>query len=380
MKVLHLINGDFYSGAERVADLLALKLPALGYRVDFATLKRGLFAQCRQATDARLFDVSMRSRFDMLVAQKVARLLREGDYQLLHTHTTRSALIGRVAATLARRPMVHHVHSPTARDTQHALRNKLNVAVEGWSLRRASRLITVSSSLREYLRESGYPADKITVAPNGVPVDPQPIDWRMPAGPWVVGAVGLFRPRKGLEILLQALHLCVQQGIDLRLRLVGGFEEEGYRAQTVKLSETLGIANRIEWIGFTRAVRAELGHLHIFVLPSLYGEGLSMALIEAMAAGLPSIASAVEGTTEVLTPAGAGLLVEPGNADQLASAIASLVALGPRARALADAGRMRQIERYSDTTMARSVADIYRHVLSPHANIAKTANAHADMG
>jgi phosphatidylinositol alpha-mannosyltransferase len=364
MKVLHLINGDFYSGAERVQDLLALNLPAFGYRVSFGTLKRGRFAQCRQASNADLFEVSMHSRLDFHAAWEIAGLLREGAYQLLHTHTPRSAMIGSVAAALAQRPMVHHVHSPTSRDTHSALRNSANTAVEHWCLAKARRLIVVSSSLRCYLEQKGFRAERITVVPNGVPVHEQHIDWRMPDGPWVVGTVGLFRPRKGIEILIQALHLCLQRGVDVRLLAVGGFDGEAYRQAMVQLAEKLGVANRIEWTGFTTDVRAELNRMHIFALPSLYGEGMPMALIEAMAAGLPVVATAVEGTPEVLSPAGAGLLVEPANAGQLADAIASLVALGPRTREVADAGRRRQIERYSDTAMARAVADIYNHVLS----------------
>ncbi len=367
MKVLHLINGDLYSGAERVEDLLALNLPAFGYHADVATLKRGCFAQCRQASGANLFEVTMRSRIDFHAAWKIARLLRAGQFQLLHTHTPRSAMIGGIAARLAQCPMVHHVHSPTSRDTQTAWRNMTNATVERWSLTGARRLIAVSDSLRSYLEQAGFNSASISVVPNGVPVHEPGIEWRAPAGPWVVGTVGLFRPRKGIEILIEALHLCLQSGLDARLLAVGSFEEDSYRQAMVRLARKLGVADRIEWAGFKLDVRAELRRMHIFALPSLYGEGLPMALIEAMAAGLPVAATAVEGTPEVLTPAGAGLLVEPGNASQLADAIASLAALGPRAREVGDAGRRRQIERYSDAVMARAVADVYDLVLKPHA-------------
>jgi len=369
MKALHLINGEFYSGAERVQDLLASNMPAFGYEVDFAALKLGRFAECRQASQARLFEVPMGSRFDLRTAWQVARLLREGNYRLLHTHTARSAMIGRVAAGLAQLPMVHHVHSPAARDTQTAWRNTINTAVERWSLAGASRMIAVSSSLRQYLEQKGFPADRIEVVPNGVPVQERPIVWRAPAGPWVIGTVGLFRPRKGIEVLVQALRLLVERGFDVRLRAVGSFEEPGYQQALVQLAKHLGVLDRIEWTGFTADVGAELRRLDLFVLPSLYGEGLPMALIEAMAIGLPVVATAVEGTPEVLTPAGAGLLVAPGDAGQLAGAIGSLIAMGEGAREFAEAGRRRQVERYSETVMACAVAKVYDDVLAPNTGI-----------
>jgi phosphatidylinositol alpha-mannosyltransferase len=369
MKTLHLINGDYYSGAERVQDLLALNMPMFGYEVDFATLKPGRFAECRQSTQARLFEVPMRSRLDLRPALHVARLLRTGDYQLLHTHTARSAMIGRIAAALARRPLVHHVHSPAARDTQTAWRNLTNAAVERQSLAGANRLIAVSNSLRDYLEREGFESSRIAVVPNGVPVQERPVDWRAPVGSWIVGTVGFFRPRKGIEILVRALHLLLQQGVDVRLRAVGSFEEPAYRQTLVQLAEDLGVSDRIEWIEFTVDVGAELRQFDVFALPSLYGEGLPMALIEAMAIGLPVVATAVEGTPEVLTPTGAGLLVAPGDAHQLAEALTYLTSLGQGARDVGESGRRRQIERYSDTAMAQAVAKVYDSVIAPNASI-----------
>jgi phosphatidyl-myo-inositol alpha-mannosyltransferase len=363
MKVLHLINGDFYSGAERVQDLLALNLPAFGYEADFAALKRGRFAECRRATGSRLFDMPMRSRTDLAVAWRIARLMQAENYGLLHTHTTRSAMIGALAARLAQRPFVHHVHSPAARDTQTGWRNTANSAVERWTLRGARRLIAVSESLRRYLELTGVPASQISVVPNGVPVCSRHVDWSPPTGRWTLGTVGLFRPRKGIEILIEALHLLVQRGIDAHLRAIGSFEEDSYRVAIEQLAERLGVSQRIQWTGFTTDVDSELRRIDVFVLPSLYGEGLPMALIEAMALGLPVVATAVEGTPEVLTPAGAGLLVEPGNAPDLAAAVASLIELGEDARTVAEAGRQRQMERYADAVMAKNVARVYDDAL-----------------
>ena len=94
VRVLHLINGEHYSGAERVQDLLALNLGGCGYEVGFGCLKPGRFDRMRQAHDAPLVDVPMHNRVDLRPAWQVARLVREQSYALIHTHAPRAALVG----------------------------------------------------------------------------------------------------------------------------------------------------------------------------------------------------------------------------------------------------------------------------------------------
>lgn len=362
-RVLHLINGEHYAGAERVQDLLARRLPQWGWQVDFACLKDGAFAQARDARDASLVTVPMRSRLDLGPAAQVARLLQQGGYDLLHTHTARSALIGHFAARRAQRPMVHHVHSRTDRDTESALRNRVNSAIQRFSLRRARRLIAVSESTGAYLRGLGYAEQRIRVVANGVPSVAQPRPWRRPAQDWVLGMVALFRPRKGVEVLLQALAQLRAQGRPVRLKAIGGFESEAYRGQVLAQAEALGVAAHVHWTGFTRRIGAELAGLDLFVLPSLYGEGLPMVLIEALATGLPVVATRNEGIPEVLAGGAAGALVAPGDAAALAAAIGALIDDPAQAAALAQAGLDRQRAHYSDLAMARQVAAVYEEVV-----------------
>ncbi len=111
--VLHIINGEHYAGAERVQDLLGEQLGNFGYRAGFACLKRGQFAAMRKCTDAPLYDVAMKNRFDLSPVWRLARIIRSEGYRLIHTHTARSAVIGRLASMLTGVALVHHVHSPT---------------------------------------------------------------------------------------------------------------------------------------------------------------------------------------------------------------------------------------------------------------------------
>ena len=90
VRVLHVVNGEHYSGAERVQDLLAGFLPACGYDVGFACVKPGRFPQARKFQTARLYELPMSSRFDFACGRKLAMLARDEDYALIHAHTPRS--------------------------------------------------------------------------------------------------------------------------------------------------------------------------------------------------------------------------------------------------------------------------------------------------
>lgn len=362
-RILHVINGELYSGAERVQDLLALRLREFGYDVGFACIKPDKFPERRMAKDAALHAVPMSSRFDLGCGLKLARIVHTHGYRLVHTHTPRAALVGRVAALLAGVPMVHHVHSPTARDTEDPLRNRINSAMERASLLGVRRLIPVSRSLAAYLREGGYAPERISMVANGVPT-PGPLpDRDAPGKEWVVGSVALFRPRKGIEVLIEALATLRRQGRAVRLRAVGPFETAGYEADIKALVLRLGVEDAIDWTGFTKDVNAEFARMDAFVLPSLFGEGMPMVILEAMAMGVPVIASDVEGIPEVLELGRTGLVVPPADAGRLAIALADLMDGKFDWRAMRSAAYESQTATFSDRSMAEGVAAVYAEVL-----------------
>ncbi|MEW5788598.1 MAG: glycosyltransferase [Pseudomonadota bacterium] len=363
MRILHVINGELYSGAERVQDLLALGLHDLGFEVGFACIKPDKFPERRMAKDAPLHLVPMNSRFDLACGLKLARIVRQEGYRLVHTHTPRAALVGRVASLLAGVPMVHHVHSPTSRDTEDAMRNRINTLMEGISLTGVAKLIPVSQSLDAYLRGEGYGPDKIRMVANGVPT-PGPLPERAPpGGEWVIGSVALFRPRKGIEVLMEAVATLRKQGRAVRLRAVGPFETQEYEATILALADRLGIREAIDWTGFTRDVNAEFARMDAFVLPSLFGEGMPMVILEAMAMGVPVAASDVEGIPEVLEHGRSGLVVPAADAASLASALADLMDGRHDWKSMREAAYAAQRSRFSDRSMAEGVAKVYREVL-----------------
>ncbi|HIJ91202.1 MAG: glycosyltransferase [Desulfobulbaceae bacterium] len=368
MKVLHVINGEFYAGAERVQDLLALCLPALGYEVGFACMKARDFPGNRIARDTPLYDIPMRSRYDLLVAVKLAQLIRQEKYRLVHTHTPRSAMVGRLASFLAGVPMVHHVHSPTIQDTENKVRNAINAFAEKATLIGVPFLVAVSGSISSYLHGLGYDGSRVRLVPNGVPAGGG-YEHRAPGkdgSPWVLGCIGFFRPRKGLEVLIKAAGRLrkVNKAPAFVLRMVGGFETPQYEAKVKELAASEGVLDAIDWVGVSSDVYAELARMDLFVLPSLFGEGLPMVVLEAMANGVPVVASNIDGVPEAVRHGREGVLCPPGNERELAEALAVFLSGRHDWAVMSRNCTMRHRERYSDFRMAEGVAAVYADVMN----------------
>lgn len=366
-RVLHVINGEHFAGAERVQDLLALNLLQSGYEVGFASLKQGRFGQNRASQQTPLLECNMRGRFDLRPVRKIIELVREEGYDLLHAHTPRSLLIASIAAKHLDLPLVYHVHSPTSRDSTRWLTNRVNHTLEKWSARNVDKLITVSPTLTDHMLSCGYEADRLTCVLNGVPSleagAPGARIRRTPVEPLIIGMVALFRPRKGTEVLLDALAMLRSQGHKIRLEAIGPFETPEYEAALHERADRLGLNQSVHWAGFTDDVQAALARVDVLALPSLFGEGLPMVVLEAMAAGLPVVASRCEGTTVAIKHRETGLLVEANSVSQLASALAEIAKGEIHYPNMSLAAKALHEEKFSAEAMAEQVAKVYDSVL-----------------
>ena len=121
-----------------------------------------------------------------------------------------------------------------------------------------------------------------------------------PQTTWTLATVALFRPRKGTEVLLSALQQLRRQGHDVRLLAVGGFETSEYETYLKNLTGEYDLASCVQWLGFQTGVNRWLQQSDLFVLPSLFGEGMPMVVLEAMALGVPVVGTDVEGVPEVV--------------------------------------------------------------------------------
>ena len=362
-RVLHVINGEHYSDVERIQDLLALSLPRFGFDVGFACVKADAFPHMRRATKTPLYQISMRSRFDLSAIRHLRKIIKEGDFDVVHAHTPRTLMLSSAAVRWARKPLVYHVYSPQSRDATRWIRGCVNAAVETFSMGNCARLITVSHSLRRHMQYLGFEYERITVVPKGVPISTKPRSAKRPHGKWTLGTVSSFRPGKGMEVLLDALAKLRSAGHDVRLRAVGTFETTVYEQQLRDQADRLNINQAIDWVGYAENVGAELQMMDLFVQPSLFDEELPLIVLEAMAAGVPPIGTTVDGVPEAIKNGWNGLLVKP-DAQDLALVIATVFEGEVDWRELHRNAITRHSEEFSDRSMCRGVADVYRSVLS----------------
>jgi glycosyltransferase involved in cell wall biosynthesis len=363
LRVLHVINGEHYAGAERVQDLLAARLPEFGTQVHFACVKPNRFPASRHCQTAPLTSMPMRFRFDLRPAWRMARMIREQQFDLIHTHTPRAVLVGAIASRLTGVPLVHHVHGHTAVEVGSGRRLRVAAEIESISLSRASAVIAVSPTAAEYIENWGVPAERIHVVPNGVPGRTDVADRPTPSSAWTIGMVALLRPRKGLEVLLKAVSQLHQRDVPIQLRVIGGFETSEYEREVRQLADELNVKDIVQWRGFQSDINRELDAIDLLAFPSVLPEGMPMALMEAMAAGVPPIGSRVAGISELIDHGHNGLLVEPNEPAALAREIQSVIDKPSNWQSLRSAAIETHKQRFSDRTMAANVAKVYRQVI-----------------
>ena len=369
-RVLHLINGEYFGGSARVL-MNYLTSSARQAEVAVGVLFPGELERRLRASGIETELIVMRSRFDMTATRQVLRMARRWEAGLVHTHQPRNTLLARLAALSGGPPVITHVHSPAFRESTQVARNLTTGAVDRALAGKTRRFIVVSESLRAELRRLGIPQDRIRIVANGIPL-PSPAsaetraalrdEFRLPPDEPVVGMVANFRPRKGTELLIQAAGELARAGVPLRVLLVGEAYREGvrdYAAELVALGQGAGLGERITFTGFRADAERLIAGLDLFVLPSRFGEGLPMVLLEAMGSSVPVIMTPVEGIVEVVQDGLNGLLVAPDDVAELREAMRSLLESPARRADLGAAGRETVIRRYSSDRMAEGFEAVY---------------------
>ena len=370
IRLLFFLTSPVRGGVEEVVLALIKRLDPAEFRLGLAAPPRLLDELAPDFGAARVDTLAVEadSWFRRREVSRLGVFLRHWRPDIVNAHLFRSTLI---AAPLAR----WH-RAGVVVETYHGREGWRQGALSGSFLldrlvsRCVDRVIAVSDAARRFLIDGkGYPADKIVVVPNGRDLSvfspgahremgrkDLGLDDAVP----VVGVVGRLETQKGHTYLLQAWPAVVRELPDARLLIVG---DGSLRGALERQARELGITENVVFTGFRSDVARMLDTIDALVLPSLY-EGMPLTAIEASAMARPVVATAVDGTPEVIEDGVTGYLVPPANPEALGRALARVLGDRDRAAAMGRAGRDRVLARFSLETQVEATARVYRAVVA----------------
>jgi len=374
--VLHLITRLPIGGAERMLLGVLRNLDATRFDSIVCCIQdRGELADEVESLGIPVHALGLMERggFDRRVAPALRRLIREQKVEVVHSHLYHANLYGRLATWRDGIPIIASVHNTYTRRKWH--RHLINRLLAKYTFRITAGSIDVE---RDILNHDHVAPEKVVRLPNCIDLDrvstslsPGEAKQQFGFGPadLVIGTVGRMEEQKGHAFLLEAFAHLRQMpqldGMPLRLLVVGDGRQMPATAQR---AEQLGISEFCRFPGSIRDLAGVYRAIDVFVMPSLW-EGLSLAMLEAMAAGRPMIATDVGGARDVLGDGVRGLLVPAGDAGALAGAIRGLLVNAEKSAVMADLGSKHVRENYSVAALSRQLAELYETALeSPDGN------------
>ncbi len=364
-KLMLLVPTLDQSGAEKQLTLLACRLPRDEFDVHVVALTRsGAFADELAQHGVRLTVIGKRWKFDPMAMWRLRKLIKAEQPDIVHTWLFAANAYGRLMVGRRRSPRPKLIVSERCVDVWKA----------GWQLwldqkliKRTDRLIGNSVAVAEFYKSIGYPADRISVIPNGIEVpEPTPFDrdtllaeLEIPRGAPVIGFVGRMAKQKRVDDLVFAMALVSILRPDAHLLLVGDGPE---RDNLMKFARDIDIDHHTRFTGHRADAAKLLRIMDLFWIASDF-EGQSNSIMEAMAAGLPVIATDIPPNRELVVDGETGFLVRVGDRAGFQQFADRILADPELARRLGDAGRERMRQNFSIDKMVATHARLYREVL-----------------
>jgi glycosyltransferase involved in cell wall biosynthesis len=360
MVIAHVLTSLEIGGGERVALELASGQVAAGHSVMVISLTSppdGPLAEVFRARGVAVHWAAKRTGVDPTLPLRLMAIFRREGVTVVHLHNRLPLIYGAAAGRLAGAVVVHTRHGPRQSTPQ-----------QQWLLRGAGQLVhayvVVSSEVRDFARRHGEcPQDRISIIDNGVDVSSFSFGFEerraarqalgIPIDSWVVGSVGRFAPEKDYPFLVRSVAPLLGPGA--RLMIVGdGVEMPNVRAELT----ALGIEPFSLLPGARDDVSRHLAALDVFVLSSRM-EGMPLVVLEAMAAGLPVVATAVGGMPALIKDGETGFLVPAGDEQALRARLTSLRGDPESGRLVGARGRAHVSARHSREMMVSRYLDLY---------------------
>jgi len=352
-------------GGERIVLRLAALLPHYGYRVSILTfLIHPESSVLTAPPPCPLYLLPLERTYDrnaLRAAFALRRFLKEENVRIVQTFFESSDLwAGLVVKTLSRAKLIW------SRRDMGILRAPKHTKAYRFLRRFPDRVFAVSELVRRHgIEVDGIDPDRVLTIYNGLDLDQwtPPSPTSKPQGQFLIATVGNIRPVKGHDVLIRAAAIVLQRFPKATFTIAGEVLEPDYFASLQQLASTLGISDRIRFLGGLSDLRTCLAPADVFVLPSR-SEGFSNAIVEAMASALPVVATNVGGNAEAVQDQLTGFIVPPDDPEALARAILLLLEDPLRARELGIAGRTLVSERFTTDAMMRRITEQYTALLA----------------
>lgn len=353
--------------AENVAQL-TLGLSDHGWRVELAAPRRSIVDDRAVAAGIAIHRLDWARGYghpghDFRSARQLARYLRRGSFDLLHCHSAKAGVIGRLVGAAARVPVVYSPHCFPFIGEFGAARRIFATTVERALAQLGDRIICVCDYERREGRRVGIAERRLDVVRNGCVSCPPDVEadeaTRRFAGDGpLVASIAVLRRQKRLDVLIDAAPTILAKVPNAKVAVIG---DGPLRDELAACAARLGLdaEPRFAFLPFASSA-AHLAATDVFVLPSSW-EALAIGLLEALACGVPTVATDVGGSGEVVVPE-TGILVPPADPKAIADAVVSLLRDPGRMAAMSAAARKRHASQFAVERMIAETAAVYDEV------------------
>ncbi len=364
IRVLQIIPTLVRGGAEKQLTELAIGLPRDEFDVHVAVLTHtGPYEETLRAHDVPVTVIGKKWKVDPFAYQRLKACIKRLQPDLVHTWIFAANCYGRQAAFSAG---VKHVLAGERCVDRWKVWHEF--AIDRRLAKRTERIVTNSTGVRDFYGEHGIPAEKFVIIPNGIrPYEAsgkltraQLLDeFGLPADAKLMGSVGRLWPQKRTKDLIWAAELLKSARDDTHLLLIG----DGPQLDALlRFRNEVHIADRVHFLGEREDVRELLPLLDCFWLASGY-EGQSNAIMEAMSAGVPVVASDIPGNRDLVVPDQTGYLVPLGDSAEMARKTQLIIDDAERAARFGEAAQTRMLKEFSIEKMVQRHAELYRDLV-----------------
>lgn len=359
IKILHTEWSDGFGGQEKriLSEIIGLK--QRGYSVSLACRQNSTIRKYAELYGIKTYLLPFSCLYDIRSIFLLVKVLKKERFDIVNTHSSVDSWIGGIAAKIAKVPVLirtRHLDTPCKRDILHFIHYLPDM------------YITCGETMRKNLIEKyGFPEDKTVSIPTGISEeffnvkrDPDmKVKYGLDRNSIVITNVGILRRVKGHETTLRAVRSVVKHFPNAKFLLVG---EGPYRKTLEDITYTLGVKQYVVFTGFIENIPEVYSFTDVAILSS-WSEGIPQSILQAMAAGVPVVATNVGGVPEIVRQEETGLLVNPGDYEGLASGIIKILKNPSFAAGLVKNAKELVKKEYSVEGMLNKIEALYAELL-----------------